>query len=225
MDSMEATMDIEMSAPSIVPNKVHVFGVTHISTKEIQNFVNSVFSVPGTTPEFKVEWIDDDSCNIAFKEIEHSDQLLSLGTPIEGSIENAVSFSVPPLHEGEEAQMLAMRRAHEGDTKNPARSWRDSKFYKKRLEEKGINPETLAPINKVILKPREGAKVPESKPVKVSLIPRALANKARAAMYGDEFSRRKPEKKKPSVLGSDMVLDEDELRRREERSRRFASHS
>lgn len=224
----DVDLDVEMVAPAVVPNKVNLFGVSNMSTKEITSFVKSNFANVGVDPEVKVEWIDDDSCNVVFADDSFVDHMLSLGTPIEGSIDNSMSISVPPSNEGEEPQMLSMRRSTEQDSKNPARSWRDSKYYKKRLEDKGINPETLAPVSRVILKPREGAKVPQSnKPSKVTLIPRHLVNKARSAMYGDEAFSRKKERvmKKHERDGSSMVVDEEELRRREERGKRFASHS
>ena len=210
------TLDVEMTAPPTVLNKVNLFGVSSLSTKEISDFARSLFDSP---PDLKVEWIDDDSCNIVFQEDIFVDQMLSRGTPMEASVESCVSISVPPANEGEEAQMLEMRRANEADSKNPARSWRDSKYYKQRLESRGINPETLAPISRVIMKPREGAKpLSSSKHQKVSLIPRHLANKARAAMYGgDHPPRRKP------VL-EDMAVDEEEIRKRQDREKRFGSH-
>jgi hypothetical protein len=218
-------LDIEMNGPSIVPNKVNVFGVSNLSTKEIEGFVSNILSTVGMTTESKVEWIDDDTCNIVFAQDEHAAQLLALGAPVEGSVEGAVSFAVPVTNEGEEPQMLEMRRANEKDVKNPGRSWRDSKFYKKRLEDRGINPETLAPVSRVILKPREGASQKSNRPTKVALVPRHLANKARAAMYGDEAFSKKKERSKKQVLGSSMEVDEEEIRRREERGRRFAAHS
>jgi hypothetical protein len=222
MDSLDGMADIEMMAPPTVPNKVNVFGVSTLSTKEISDFIKSLFKSSTHVPEIKVEWIDDDSCNVVFQEDQLVDQVLSFGTPMEGSSEGGVSISVPPANEGEEPQMLEMRRANEADTKNPARSWRDSKFYKKRLELKGINPDTLAPISKVILKPREGAKPLPSQP-KVALVPRHIANKARAVMYGeDAFSKRKETKKRPAV--ESMIVDEEELKKREDRAKRFGSH-
>lgn len=224
----DVDLDVEMVAPATVPCKLNLFGVSNMSTREITSFVKNTFSSVGFDPEVKVEWIDDESCNVVFTDDSFVDHILSLGTPMEGSIDHSISISVPPLNEGEESQMLSMRRSTENDSKNPARSWRDSKYYKKRLEDQGINPDTLAPVSRVILKPREGAKVSHSnKSSKVILIPRHQVNKARSAMYGDEAFSRKKERvmKKQDREGSSMVVDEEELRRRQERGKRFASHS
>lgn len=206
-------LDVEMSAPPTVPNKVNLYGVSNLSTKEISAFVKSILN---DSIHIKVEWIDDDSCNIVFPDDSFVESFLSLGQPIEAaSMDGSLSLAFQPVPEGEEPQMLSIRRANESDSKNPARSWRDSGYYKTRLEEKGINPETLAPVSRVILKPREGAKVPQKKSTKVSLIPRHLVNKARSAMYGDDaFSKRK-----------ERANNEEELQRREQRAKRFNAHS
>ena len=218
----EVELDVEMAMPSMIPNKVNMYGVSSLSTREITEFIDSVFAPMRMQPEVKIEWIDDESCNAVFLSDSIANQLLSLGTPVEGSVDGSVSMLVPPTIEGGEAQPLTLRRATEADTKSPARSWRDSKYYKKRLEQKGINPETLAPISKVILKPREGAKVSPAGS-KVSLISRKQVQQARSAMYGEEaFSKKRERMEKRKE--TEMVVDEEELKRRQERAQRFANH-
>ena len=214
----EVELDVDMALPSIVPNKVNMYGVTSLSTSEITEYIDSVFAPFRMQPEVKIEWIDDDSCNALFLNDSVVNQLLSLGTPVEASVDGSVSLTVPPTIEGGEPQAIVLRRATEADAKNPARSWRDSKYYKKRLEQKGINPETLAPVSRVILKPREGV---QSSPSKVTLIPRKLVHKARSAMYGDEAFSKKKER---IMKRQEMEVDEDELKKRSDRAQRFANH-
>jgi len=117
---------------------------------------------------------------------------------------------------------LLAKRATSSDVKDPKRSWKESNYYKRRLEEKGINPVTLKPVSKVILKPRSGITEPsQTSSKKVSLIPRKLVNEAKNVIYGDDaFSKRKA-KKSQSIS---MEIDEEELARRSARSERFSAH-
>lgn len=210
--------DVEMSQPPIVPNKLNIYGVSRLSTKDIVSFLHSLFPSDSPVPEIKIEWIDDSSCNAVFSDEEFVSLLISSGTPVESGEPGCVLYTCPATSEGDEPHPLNVRQATENDVKNPKRSWKESKYYRKRLEEKGINPETLRPVSKVILKPRQG--VPEPK---VSLIPRRLVHQAKSAIYGDDaFSKIKERKAKRSE--SHMVVDEEEIRRREDRSKRFAAH-
>ena len=215
-------LDVEMSQPGTLPKTLNVFGVTHLSTKEILAFISSLFSSLNVDPEAKVEWIDDDSCNVAFPDDAYVDHCLIAGTPIEGSTDGAISIVCPPTSEGGDSHPLRIRRANETDSKNPRRSWRESKYYKKRLEENGINPVTLKPATRVILKPREGARLP-LKPSAVTLIPRRHLNQAKTIIFGDEFHSK--HRKNPLDKSKIMEVDEEELKRREDRAKRFAYHN
>jgi hypothetical protein len=213
---MNEEEDVEMSQPDLQPKTLNVFGVSNLSTKEIVGFIESLFASLNVNPEAKVEWIDDDSCNVLFPDDAYVDHCLISGSPMEGSSDGSISIICPATMEGGQTHPLKLRRAVQSDSKRPNRTWRDSKYYKKRLEDKGINPVTLAPASRVILKPREGARPPVKS--KVTLIPRRHINLAKNIIYGDEaFSKRKSH-------GS-MDVDEHELKRREERAKRFSSHN
>lgn len=218
MSADEVDYDVEMSAPASIPNKLYLFGVSSLSTKDIVSFVSSMFQ---EVPEIKVEWIDDSSCNAVLPDENWVQYFLSLGTPTE--VAGSVSLSCPSTSEGGERLALTARVATELDVKIPKRSWKESQYYRKRLESQGINPDTLRPVSKVILKPRDGAKAPSPR-AKVTLIPRKLINQAKSAIYGDEaFSRKKERSWKRA--DSVMVVDEDELKRRAERAKRFGAHN
>jgi hypothetical protein len=229
MDSVEDLAHMEVAAENtmetseIVPNKLNIFGVSRLSTKEIQGFIQTMFS--NASMEVRVEWIDDDTCNTVFESDELVSLMLSVGEIVlgaDGEDTNQRSFTVPPSMEGEEPHYLIAKRATSADMKDPKRSWKESNYYKRKLEEKGINPVTLKPVSKVILKPRSGVKEPhQTESKKVSLIPRRLVNEARNVIYGDEaFSKRKSKKQE----SFSMDIDEEELARRNSRAQRFSSH-
>jgi len=215
--------DIAIDIPEVVPNKLNIFGVSRLSTKEIQNFIQNLFS--NSAMDVRVEWINDDSCNAVFESDEFVSLMLSVGEVVlgpEGEESGQRAFIVPPTLEGEEPHNLLAKRATSSDVKDPKRSWKESNYYKRRLEEKGINPVTLKPVSKVILKPRSGITEPsQTSSKKVSLIPRKLVNEAKNVIYGDDaFSKRKA-KKSQSIS---MEIDEEELARRSARSERFSAH-
>ena len=215
--------DIAIDIPEVVPNKLNIFGVSRLSTKEIQNFIQNLFS--NSAMDVRVEWINDDSCNAVFESDEFVSLMLSVGEVVlgpEGEESGQRAFIVPPTIEGEEPHNLLAKRATSSDVKDPKRSWKESNYYKRRLEEKGINPVTLKPVSKVILKPRSGITEPsQTSSKKISLIPRKLVNEAKNVIYGDDaFSKRKA-KKSQSIS---MEIDEEELARRTARSERFSAH-
>jgi hypothetical protein len=218
MNADEVDYDVEMSAPASIPNKLYLFGVSSLSTKDIVSLVTSMFQ---EVPEIKVEWIDDSSCNVVLPDESCVLYILSIGTPTE--VAGSVSLSCPSTSEGGEPLVLTARGATELDVKNPKRSWKESQYYRKRLESQGINPDTLRPVSKVILKPREGARA-HSPRNKVTLIPRKLIHQAKSAIYGaDAFSRKKERSLKRA--DSAKVVEEMELTRRAERAKRFAAHN
>ena len=212
--------DIALESPEIVPNKLNIYGVSRLSTKEIQTFVQNLFS--NSELDVRIEWINDESCNAVFDSDEFVSLMLSVGEIVldgDGNDSGQRAFIVPPTIEGEEPHNLLAKRATSADVKDPQRSWKESHYYKRKLEEKGINPVTLKPVSKVILKPRTGANEPSSSTEKVSLIPRKLVNDAKNVIYGDDaFSKRKARKHES------MEVDEEELARRSARAQRFSAH-
>ena len=222
MSHMDATNEAE-DTPDIVPCKLNIFGVSRLSTKEIQTYIRNLFS--NESLDVRIEWIDDDTCNAVFESDDYVSLMLSVGDVIlEAEGADQKSFTVPPTMEGEEPHNLIAKRATSSDVKNPKRSWKESIYYKKKLEEKGINPDTLKPVSRVILKPRSGIHEHSSKDSstkKVSLIPRRLVNEAKNVIYGDDaFSKRKSKKSE----SSSMEVDEEELARRSARAERFSAH-
>ena len=220
---MEVASEDTIETSEIVPNKLNIFGVSRMSTKEIQAVIQTMFS--NASMDVRVEWINDDTCNAVFDSDEFVALMLSVGEIVlgaEGVDTNQRSFTIPTTTEGEEPHYLIAKRATSADTKDPKRSWKESNYYKRKLEEKGINPVTLKPVSKVILKPRSGAVEPfKNEPKKVSLIPRRLVNEARNVIYGDDsFSKRKSKKQETFS----MDIDEEELARRSARADRFSSH-
>ena len=210
----DVDLDVEMSQPEVIPRSLNIFGVTNLSTKDILKFVISLFASLNVDPEAKVEWIDDDSCNVLFPDDAYVDHCLLAGRPVD---DGSIAIVCPATLEGGEDHPLRMRRAVETDSKNPRRTWRDSKYYKKRLEEKGINPITLTPASRVILKPREGARPLTNG--RVTLIPRRRLMQAKSIIYGeDAFSKR--ENRQQS-----MDVDQQEVKRRESRTARFSAHN
>ena len=209
-------MDESMEAPEVIPCKVNIYGVSALSTKEIIGFIKTKMVNCG---EIKIEWIDDDNCNAVFLSDEEAAAFISAGENFEGGIDEERSMIVPREEEGEEPQNLIIRRARDVDVKNQTRSWKESKYYKKKLEEKGINPNTLRPVSRVILKPRDGVVLkPKSK---VSLIPRKLVNEAKSAIYGeDAFSKKRERihKRNEQIM---VVVDEEEIIKRQDRAKRF----
>jgi hypothetical protein len=219
MEGIESIGEIlDEVVPVIVDKQLNIFGVGSMSTTEIQEYIRNLFNNPSLP--IKVEWINDESCNAIFEEDDHVALILSVGD-IVASSDSERCLVVPPTIEGEDPTNLIVRRATDADIKDPKRSWKESKYYKKKLEEKGINPETLKPISKVILKPRDGAQVATSK---VSLIPRKLVNDAKSIIYGENaFSKRK-NKRSTNGQASMMDVDEEELARRAQRAQRFSAH-
>jgi hypothetical protein len=208
-------IESEETPARIVEKKLNIYGVSRMSTSEIQEYIRNLFR--NASLSIKVEWINDDSCNAIFDDDDHVALILSVGDIVATS-EAEKSLTVPPSLEGEEPTNLIVRRATDADIKDPKRSWKESVYYKKKLEEKGINPETLKPISKVILKPREGAKVPS----KVSLIPRRLVNDAKSIIYGDHaFSKNKARGMRDDKR---MEVDDEEIAKRAHRAQRFSSH-
>ena len=200
--------DVEMQPVGV--SKLNVSGVSNLSTKEIEEILfgklrEAVILGTGESlaMNLKVEWLHDDACNVVCGSETQTELLLSLGEPIEGATDGSVALSE-----------LVIRRATELDTKRESQSWKDSQYYKKRLSEKGINPETLRPVGKVILKPARAAS-----PKKVSLIPRRLLQQAKQAIYGDEAFSKRNQKKQMNEEG--IELDKDELARRAARCQRF----
>jgi len=129
--------DIAIDIPEVVPNKLNIFGVSRLSTKEIQNFIQNLFS--NSAMDVRVEWINDDSCNAVFESDEFVSLMLSVGEVVlgpEGEESGQRAFIVPPTLEGEEPHNLLAKRATSSDVKDPKRSWKESNYYKRRLEEK-----------------------------------------------------------------------------------------
>ena len=185
-----------MDIDDIVLTKVNISGVSSLSTLDISNFVVSKLS---DQISVQIEWIDDNACNAVFPSAEHAALFLSLGTD--------------SLIEYNESVVLTIRPALVSDIKSSSRSWKESGYYKKKLEEKGINPTTFKPVGKVILKPASHVN-----PSKVTLVPRKLVQQAKEAIYGDEaFSRKKNRKQ----IVDDIVMDEDDIAKRDARSQRF----
>lgn len=180
----------------ICANKINVCGVSTMSTCEIQDFVSGLL---GDVALPKIEWINDDSCNLVFT-LEEAETCVSV------LLGNSSSWG-----------SLVARMASSDDVKPKTTSWKDSVYYKKKLEEKGINPQTLKPVGKVILKPNPASSrvtlTPgPCAPTPVSLIPRRLVNQAKVAIYGEEaFSKKK------------KVIDDDEIARRNARAERFTN--
>lgn len=214
---MAEQMEIDMMAPPVViPNKVNVTGVSELSTEDLINFVNSKANTSLSEP-VKVDWIDDNHCNLVFNLETEAAGFLELGSAeFEGAIGDEKQITVND-------QTLIIRRGTDLDVKNPKHTWRESMYYKKKLEQKGINPDTFKPIvSRVILKPREGVQLPvkKSSPQKVSLIPRKLVNQAKREIFGDNaFSKNKQK----SLDKHGMEVDEQELAKRQERGKRFSS--
>ena len=215
----EVDYDMEVAAPSVITYKLNIFGVSNLSTKEIIAFLHTYF--PGVdAPEITIEWINDETCNATFPHYSLVDVVLAAGTLIEGGDFGSVSITCPPTVEGGDSHPLTIRRANAGDVKKLTHSWKESNYYKKRLAEKGINPVTLKPVSRVILKPREGVTEP-SRSSKVTLIPRTLVKQAKTAIYGeDAFSRKKERSAKRSET---LMVDDEELKRRDDRAKRFSS--
>lgn len=209
-------MDIDMMTPPVtIMNKVNVSGVSDFSTQDLIDFVDSK-AVSGLAEPVKVDWIDDNHCNLVFAKDTEAAGFLELGTlGFEGSEGDERRITV------NENQTLIIRQGTDLDVKNPKRSWRESMYYKRKLEEKGINPDTFKPVvSRVILKPREGVQLVPKKDSKVSLIPRKLVNQAKSAIFGDNaFSKNR---QKRSEKHRHMEVDQDELAKRQQRMQRFA---
>lgn len=205
MESMEID---PMTAPVGIPTKVNVSGVIDLSSDDLIAFVNSKASAP-LSDAVRVEWIDDNHCNLVFSSETESAGFLELGSSgFEGAMgdERQLGYN--------DACTLIIRQGTDHDVKNPTRTWRESVYYKRKLEEKGINPDTFK-SNKVILKPREGVKAP-AKSSKVQLIPRRLIQEAKQVVFGSNaFSKNKSKTHQP------MIIDEHELAKRNDRAKRF----
>ena len=96
MDTEEIVdYDIEMTPPAVVSHKLNIFGVSNLSTKDIISFLSAYFGE--ASPEVKIEWIDDSSCNAVFDDPSFVTHILHIGTPIESGEPGSVSLIYPPV--------------------------------------------------------------------------------------------------------------------------------
>jgi len=102
----------QITGPIEIPNKLNIFGVSRMSTSEIQSFFCTLFSNPELP--VKIEWINDDSCNAVFEQEDFVLLALSVGEIVVDN-PNEKSLTVPPTVEGGEPTFLTIRRSTDDD--------------------------------------------------------------------------------------------------------------
>lgn len=133
------------ASDEIIPCKMHLFGVNDLTTQEVLALFDSAGGAD------KVEWLDDASCNVFLSDDAKIEAILA-GYE---KMENGWVKTEPIPLEGKEPVLLELRKATTADVKSEGRTWRDSDFYRKRLEKKSIVmiPAKGAESVGVILKP------------------------------------------------------------------------
>ncbi|KAF4663336.1 hypothetical protein FOL47_005810 [Perkinsus chesapeaki] len=149
----------------IIPDKIHVFGVTKMNTPEISLYFSDLCRIDeneGEDSEMAVdsqsvgiEWLDDHSCNIRCGSDEAAKRALEhpTATKIDGPWTLSELIELP----GKKQFQLCFRYATDKDVKKAGRTWRDSQFYRQSLNRKGYdrNGDRLEPRG-IHLKPRRG---------------------------------------------------------------------
>lgn len=177
----------------IVPCKMHLLGVNDLTTQEVLALFDSAGGAD------KVEWLDDASCNVFLSDDEKVEAILA-GYE---KMDNGWVKTEPIPLEGKDPVVLELRKATTTDVKSQSRTWRDSEFYRKRLEKNHVVmiPAKSAESVGVVLKPApKNARTVVTKSG-VVLEPRRSRQRSRSRDRQRERSRSRDWQSKDQSMG------------------------